>query len=588
MKTVMLIFFVAMVIFAPSVSYSQAMGHSSSIPLDSNHNSVPPVTPTKQGLTDQDKITSETYVHTGYVNREYDKLCAGKEKECEGQDVSQNPMLSAAAKAYSMIVGMAGDKLPLKPKSEPKVEAKAEGEGRSIGPDDEAVTDTKPEAGAADAKPDAATGAKPDAAGPEGKDVAGKDKEQTRPDYCRYVAMAGETVAGAQQQMEQKQIQETPVNAAEAQREGLYQAARGHEARANSAKVQTYTFGATTACYAGMVATGVQPTPGVLLKLGGAAVLTMFFKKEMDRNQAAADKVKEIAAKMPGAGVCNPITQKNCYCAQPETKYDPAYCLPQPIATQAAKKPNTVGGDVLPITCLDNKMQADPQCKCREHDSCYDQAFSDISGPSFAGRTPQMMVAPLKNLTNGGLLGGKGISGASTLARQAVQTANDVGNKLPPAKGLNKNQEKEAQALESLGVHPNLARNLALQSPSGGTMANFSRGLGGGSWSPGGTKTEKADYMPGQNPNVSYHGTGGGAPGKAKNDTSFLSQFGKKGPEMPNSKVVELSNKAQEAAEINGAGDKRNIFEIVTYRYHVSGWKQLELSTDDLTGSGQQ
>lgn len=241
------------------------------------------------GLTDSEKQISENYVHEGLQQRTVDELCKGNEDSCRGSEVKtkflgvNGNLIKAIAKAYTTVIGMTDIGKLTKKSDAPKVDPKAK-------------TEVKPA---------------------ETTKEAEKKEDQT--DYCKYIAVATEVVALFQQTTTQKNLSNIPTNQETAQKDSLYKASRSHDARADNAAMQRNGWGATTLCY-GVLATQVQINTSYLIKLGAAGLLTWFYETDRKQNDDAAKLTKSIADKLPGKGYCNPATQRDCYCVQPEQK----------------------------------------------------------------------------------------------------------------------------------------------------------------------------------------------------------------------------------------------------------------------------
>ena len=135
-------------------------------------------------------------------------------------------MVQALAKAYGMIVGMGGLGGDL--------------EMRSGGKDNTAEANQNPEsnsdggAGSNDTQADSN----------EVKDGKGNEKKEKRHDYCKYVAIVTESVSMFQQQKAQQDLLDgDQVKADTSQKASLYKAARSHQERAKTAKVQFAGWG---------------------------------------------------------------------------------------------------------------------------------------------------------------------------------------------------------------------------------------------------------------------------------------------------------------------------------------------------------
>ena len=256
-----------------------------------------------------------------------------------------------------------------------------------------------------------------------------------------------------QQTSAQKHLSDLPSNTDTAQKDQLFKAAMSHDERAENAKMQVIGWGATSICYTYYATmAGIQLDWNIGLKLVGSYALLAFYISEMEKHKNAADQVRLIANKLPGAGNCNPISDTACYCAQVETKNDVQYCMPQIKKRQLASSSTQ-------ISCLDNKLKADPKCSCIANNTCYDTEFvNNINTLGFGSGFNKSVVAPFSKLTRGELVGANASGGPNRTSALAKQALRKVANKFPSFRGsLNKRQKSQARLLTSKGVPKNLS-----------------------------------------------------------------------------------------------------------------------------------
>ncbi len=477
------------------------------------------------GLTDQEKRTSEEYLHQGLIQRTAKEECSkGKNKDaCEGKSASalgssqKDAMVDAVAKMYTMFIGFSDGKLDRT---------------------DEAIKSSE-------------------------------DKEKETTDYCSKIPVATEFVAQAHQQVSQNNIEKTNIKPGTEQRERLYQAARTHGARADTAKIQVIGWGGSTACYVGMTTVGgVQPNKKTLLKMAASAVLTAFYAKQKSAHEDYEKRVNNIAKSLPGEGDCNPVTDRNCYCAQPETKNDPQYCLPQIFARQQTKLQQTA--------CVNKNIKADPNCLCQKDNSCFQVEFLDLNSNgglrSFVSSSNALKgvgqisngVIPNVNLNSSG--------GSLRAARDLLLENEDKLGLDEPVGLLTKKQLEEEKALSSLGIPKSIARKLAASPASSKAKANRVRFL---STFP---RRNYASFKRSSGPNTLSFIQGRSKRRKSKKQNPDFSKFMKKKSRSMagTSNILRFGNKAQEAAEISSK-EGRPLFEIISMRYKVSGWRRLKL-----------
>lgn len=497
-----------------------------------------------ENLTDQEKYTSETYVHEGLTQRMIEEACGKDEtlkKACAGADVDpefmgiSGTMFKALSKAYTMVVGAGG-------LGELEVDKPTETEGGDAAQatDEEDKTDNT--------------------------------------DYCKYIAVGTEAISMVQQVASQQSLNATPLenpnNVGNAQKEALYRASRSHKERSNNSKIQTYGWGTSTVCYGAMML-----RPGIStsswknwLKLGSSALMTAFFDSQVKGHKKYADQVKQIADTLPEPGDCNPATERNCYCAQPETQYDPKYC-------QKEIHKKIVADNSYKISCIDDKAQADEDCSCRNTDTCLDKTFVNyVKGLGFNETMNKGVVTPLSKFAKGELVGGKLDTSDIAQAAMAKKTLEQLKDKMPKdSVSLNKDQLAEAKAIQSLGIPAALARKMASM-PYTAEAKKFGdklakAGIGGGTYNPSagtGNRYDNGSVLTFQG------GNGNRKSGRSTSSNIDYKKFlPKKGKSNSSGQVLDFAKQAEAKAQIHHKGDNRNIFQIISRRYQVTGWNKL-------------
>ncbi|MBT7610422.1 MAG: hypothetical protein HN576_11745 [Bacteriovoracaceae bacterium] len=522
MKRAHLTRFIFCFIFIMSInSQAQIIGVVDSNGSSSNNN--------PNNLNDADTYTRDNYIHSGYQQRELDEACKGNTEACGGQDVG-SPYAAILGKAYGMIVGAIGGEFKVAEKG-----------------------------GAGAAKPEAA---KADGAKPEG----GEEKK-TKSDNCKYIAIGTEVLAMFQQQSAQQNLADLPSNTDTAQKDQLFKAAMSHEERAENAKMQIIGWGATSICYTYATMAGIQFDWNIGLKLVGSYALLAFYISEKEKHDKAADGVRKIANKLPGKGDCNPISDTACYCAQPETQNDVQYCMPQIRKRQVAATSTQ-------ISCLTNKLKADPKCSCLANNTCYDTEFvSKINSLGFGSNFNKSVTKPFSNLTRGELVGANAAGGTNQTSALARQGLRKVANKYPNFNGnLSNKQKSQASLLASKGVPASLAALFASKSPRG--SSKYNNRFRGGSLN----RVARYSGKRGSRNSVLRFGGGNGLQNKKqkRRGTNFKKLFGKNKKVKKGGSVVKFRSKAVRSAEIS-KNTSANVFDIISRRYMTSGWSRLEL-----------
>ncbi len=506
-----------------------------------------------ENLTDKEKYTSETYVHQGLTQRMIEEAC-GKDdtlkKACAGADVDpefmgiSGNMFKALSKAYTMVVGAGG-----------------------LGELEATETST-----------DSASNGGGEAPAGGGDKAGGADEEKAdNTDYCKYIAVGTEAISMVQQVASQQSLNATPLenpnNVGNAQKEALYRASRSHKDRSDNAKIQTYGWGTSTVCYGAMMA-----RPGIStsswknwLKLGSSALMTAFFNSQVKGHKKYSEQVKQIADTLPDPGDCNPVTERNCYCAQAETQYDPTYC-------QREIHKKIVADNSYKISCIDDKAQADEDCSCRDTDTCLDKTFVNyVKGLGFNETMNKGVVTPLSKFAKGELVGGKLNTSDIAQSAMARKTLDQLKDKMPnDSVSLNKDQLEEAKAIQSLGIPAALARKMASM-PYTAEAKKFGDKLAKAGIGKGGTGNFGASSGNRSNNSVLTFqgGNGNRKSGRSTSSNVDYKKFLPKKGKTNSGQVLDFAKQAEAKAQIHHKGDNRNIFQIISRRYQVTGWNKL-------------
>ena len=506
-----------------------------------------------ENLTDQEKYTSETFVHDGLTQRMIKEAC-GKdeslEKACTGADadpefmgISGN-MFKALAKAYTMVIGAGGG-----------------GELESAEPS------SGGDSAGASSGGDGAAGGDQAAGG-------GKEEKEDNTDYCKFIAMGTEAVSMVQQQASQQSLNAVPLNTtSNAQKEALYRASVSHKNRSDNAKIQTYGWGTSTVCYGAMM---LRPSVSKSswknwMKLGASGLMTAFFNSQVKGHKKYADQVREIADSLPDPGDCNPVTERNCYCAQPETEYDQNYCV-----KEINKK--IVAANSYKISCIDDKAQADEDCSCTATDTCLDKTFIDyVKGLGFNETMNKNVVTPLGKFAKGELIGGKLSTTDIAQAAMAKKTLDQLKDKMPnDSISLNQDQLAEARAIQSLGIPAALARRMASM-PYTAEAKKIADQLAKGNLGKGtyGNAASSGNRY-GNNSVLTFQGGQGKKSGRSTSSNfDYKKYLPKKGKSSSGGQVLNFAKQAEAKAQIHRGGDNRDIFQIISRRYQVTGWTKL-------------
>jgi hypothetical protein len=493
-------------------------------------------------LTDKDRFESQVFVHDGLNNRQIQEECEKLKdsRACQGRGGTKflgidSGMVQAVSKVYSMfgaVMGASGGG----GFSAPKAEAPAEG-----------ATETATEG------------------------QASEGESEGKQDYCAYIPAVGETLATFTQQLGQQTIAAESQGQETQQKAQLYQASRSHGTRAKTAKMQGTVWGSTAACYGAYMASGkIAIDWKVIAKAAGAGFLTIFWFNEAKQQEHYASEVKRIADELPGRGVCNPHTEKDCYCAQPETQYDPTHCVPElhkkAVATTSFRVP-----------CADKDMKPDASCDCIGADACFDtEYFSNIKAPGFVQFANSAGGKDFRDLTRGSLNNGTLAAGSNSNSARARKLLGDLGPKVKTSPSLDKSGLSANDAFTSLGVPGSVARLLASQkvnSQGKNRVASLTSGFGKGTGNFSNQKRAASRKTGVLRFNRAKASVG---PKKKSSSSSAFKFKRKKSKTRSGAKTLKFAQRAQKSAQITKNKD-RPIFEIISRRYQVSGWKRLDI-----------
>ncbi len=556
-----------------------------------------------ENLTDAEKRESETFVHEGLSQQTMLKECAGLSdseaelfqkdqaaaykqfgdkltegmsrcggnEEIKGGGLSPE-MASAITKAYTAIIGLGGlgGTMKLKPLDEVAAETTPVADGAT----GEGTTDAAP------AEPEQASA---NSQTNEADQQSEKD-ERNDTDYCKYIAVGTETITMVQQTMAQQEINTIPLpEESNAQRAALMRVSRGYKERSKNAQTQFMGWGATTGCYAVMMYTPLSAASGTawqnLLKLGASGFLTYVFAEQVSGFDKAAKETARIANLLPGAGDCNPHTDRDCYCSQTTTMGDPKYCAPY-AHQRSIRDP----GITLRTSCITNRAESDPKCACLTNDTCLSKGIDTMfSLDGLSGQVNPAFAQDLRNLSSGTVAGSLDTAAVNrnlSAARTAMRKASDGLAKLtPPNSTLTPGQIKQAEFLESRGVPKTLAQAMATQELSKNGFKN-TLALGG---SRPGSKTAPVKDKSFNSSLIDRSSSGGLKPKKSKKAGSgaanpfakYLNKNGN-GKSSSNGEILNFAQKAQARAQISNRKDS-SVFDIISRRYQVSAWRRLEL-----------
>lgn len=541
-------------------------------------------TPQTQYLNDEDQKLSQEFVHEGLAEKIKQKECEGIEAECKGEEGDEkflgipNKMVELVGQAYTMIAGVGGTELKLS---------------------DKALASAR-------------------ATDPMARDY--------KPDYCSKIPMASDLVAKFKQTSEQENLKNLPAEGETVQKQELLKAAQSHKIRSETSVIQAAGYGATVACYTGMVAAGGVAITSVLVKIPAAGILTAYHTTNAIRQKKMYERIKKIADKMPGKGYCNPITERSCYCdAYKELKKDQEkvadenqkrlekvrednkpkgtfgqigsflgfsgkkeqyqekvvivdeagadkYCRPQ-------LHQNAVGEESLRVSCVDQEMQLDPFCKCKGANACFDQKFVKFSSDI----TPEMFASSgledFSSMTRGELRGGR--VGSGGFSRNAVRTNSllkQFALKYPATGDINPNALATAKMAEdTFGIPKELAAHLTATPPTAADKAAGKKVVG----SDIGGKMRVAEETSDQNQVLTFGQQQGGIPNRGRPGQQQAEEVKlQRGKASESGDVLQFAEKAAAKAQIEQRSDA-SIFNLISRRYQLTGSRYLQNEGDN-------
>jgi hypothetical protein len=489
---------------------------------------------TPTNLTDKQMENARTFVHQGQRDRVYQEGCKDAD-DCKFEEGF--PVEMMIGKAYGMIGLFSGDGMS------PNLNMKAT----------TAQLETAKSKPLVNGKP-----AKPD-----------HDKKK---DYCMMAAMVWESVGGMIQQALQKKADNTTTSG-DAQLQALVSLQQTHKARQETAKYQSYVYGAVTACYVTMMFTGIDLSdPMLWVKFGGAAALTGLYMKKAAKHRNAAEKVGQVIDSMEWAGKnCNPWTRTTCFCSESTSKtlYSAQY---EEVCVLNKGNFDTPKVALGCASVQGDQIQYDKECKCKQSNSCLKSGLKGYN-PEYGmnnnlmkdvNKTFDLLAtgdydkgeldrATLKTMATASRLKMKGLDkfNTPTLSDEQQKMAQALGDYMP---------EKLAQI--AAASKPGSLSKIQEPSFSSGNLSKLSPKI----------KQQLARAI-----DAGYSKNGGGNSSSGSDGPDFtMPTFGSKNAEETGgAEVMEFAEKAQMKAEITNQ-PSTPIFEIISNRYQRSGWQKLD------------
>ena len=399
-------------------------------------------------------------------------------------------------------------------------------------------------------------------------DGEGKEKQ----DYCGLIAGGVEAASAVMAQLKGQKTQENLENSNSNSRQAnsFYALADTHKDLRNTTRIQMGGWGATAACYATMMATGsINPQAfSSIAKLSGSVIMGTFYGIKQKYHNKRYEELKALGDKLPKMGDCNPATETTCFCSEESSQTgDPAnyqkYCVPEILANRP--------GD--PSVCITASGNADPNCNCKLTNSCITHKVGELGLElGFNGSQIQGLVDGLKPYGNGFAGGNFAKSSDKNMAFAKKQLA-----KAPKATedpNLTDDQKKLALVASKLGVPKSVAAGLA-KLPGSSLPANVS------SIDPTLSKSKKGSISYANKPGYKKGRSAGSK--KSSSSSSRFNPFARSKKSNTSSTGIEVDDyiaKAQREAEITKDTSKP-IFDIISYRYKKSAWREFKSSFEE-------
>ncbi|MGE3608664.1 MAG: hypothetical protein AB7I27_03670 [Bacteriovoracaceae bacterium] len=511
--------------------------------------------------TDQEMNDAKTFVHQGKKDEAYKQGCQGL-KNCNPSAADNDGVLFKGSvgslleqnlgKLYGLLFGGASF---LQGGGAPKISAVAKAEKGQTQATRKDINLTKDQS-------------KELARNGEVQTKNGKVEEKN--DYCMYIAISYEFLAGLMQASLQKSADNTVPN--DPQLQALVNLKQTHEARKKTATYQATAYGATTACYAlRLLDPTIIANKMYIAKMAAAGALSTLYIAKAKKHADAASKVQLVIDSLPKAGDCNPWTGTQCFCkeATSKTLYPNQYnevCILNNGNFNVTKSAMGCG------TIVDGKMQLDKECKCKQTNSCF--------MPNLKIYNPNLKVSSnlMAQANKGYSLLGNDFDQAkmdsyitdSQAVGKAVLAKVDL--KTIPNVSLSDAQKQEAEGLKDVLPTPlaNLAASLPPKdAPGGGVMSNISASAL--SKLPEETK-KKLSEVEAIKINTTPSNTAN-SQGPKEEEMTLPNLTGDK-VEVENTEIVNYAEKAISQADVANAPETQ-LFDIISNRYRRSGWEKL-------------
>ena len=301
-----------------------------------------------------------------------------------------------------------------------------------------------------------------------------------------------------------------------------------------------------------------------IIKLTASTLLTTFYGLKTKAHKEREDSYLELAKGFPQAGDCNPYTNATCFCYEETSRAaDPVnyqkFCA---VKGLHSNKSNAV-------SCVTQDFKPDPACSCKAKGTCIQARIASVGQTIGLGATTvNSQFQPLKSFStgfdNGNLVSGTG---------KRLAFAKKYLNKIKPNKVSfkNNNQKSLAKEIMKYGIPKFPASKLATSQANNSAPATKYSALIGSGLSPNLKKAissskEQTSFRSGRS---------------ARKEVTAQRSRSRRRSKNKGAKAIEIQDFAQkaqkEALKSMISKDKsRPIFDIITYRYKTSAWKQFK------------
>jgi hypothetical protein len=402
-----------------------------------------------------------------------------------------------------------------------------------------------------------------------------KNSEAKSKDYCIYLALGYEAIAGiVQQTMQQEAAQSS--SSLDPQKRALVNLREMHKARQRTSTYQATAYGTTATCYAVRATGKVGPQLAMdkmfFAKMAAAGGLATLYGKKALKHKQAVKLIDGIISKLDNAEKCDPWTGTTCFCNEPSSskKYAAHYQEVCVLNKGDFEVPKAAFGCGVMVN---GAMTLDRACRCQQTNTCFKGKLTAYN-PQFNMGKNFMDLANkgFEELSSGefdeGRLNKYNLDNAAYLG----QLQGKLKSNLP---SINLNDEQKSLAESLAGIVPPAVAAMAVTAPAGSPPAG---GLMGGAETAALEKLpenlkERVNAM-----DVQYKQGGGQAVAGSEPEFTFPGMPGQEKIEG-GSEVIGFAEQAVSKADVSNAPETA-IFDIISNRYRRSAWEKFKLENE--------